>query len=158
MGTMKAQCSTTAAWTIGFSLLLVVGGACSPQLPSADITAERWAAAWIDALNSQRLEQFLPLLTPEAEYEDPLAFGPRSGPRLAYSLSAWLEHFPHLRFEIATVARHDETVMVEWRAFGVVIGRPVLGVFVIEPAGSRIRRVRGYFDPRPFIRFARNPR
>lgn len=158
MAAMTRRRSATVQRIAGLCLLLAAFGACSADAPAAQIAAERWAAAWIGALNSQRLEQLLPLLTPDAEYEDPLVFGPRSGPRLAYSLSAWLERFPHLRFEITTVARRDDTVMVEWRAFGVVIGRPVLGVFVIEPAGSKIRKVRGHFDPRPFIRFAQEPR
>jgi hypothetical protein len=109
----------------------------------------RWARAWIDSFNSHRLDQVLPLLAPDAAYEDPLSGGVRSGPSLVYWLVHTFQRFPDARYELERATGDQDSLAAEWRATGLRKGTdqtPLNGVFVIQLQGNAIASVRGYFS------------
>jgi hypothetical protein len=52
---------------------------CRAHPPAAH--PQRWAKAWIDAANSQRLEDWAALLGYTGTYQDPFTVVPLSGPK-----------------------------------------------------------------------------
>src|SRR5574337_2213603 len=55
-------------WILCFAVVLAC---CAHRAPPTG-HPRRWAEAWIDALNSQRLDHLRPLFAPNAVYTDPL--------------------------------------------------------------------------------------
>jgi predicted ester cyclase len=127
-----------------------LGGCKAPPLSPTE--AERWARAWIDSINSHRIEQLAPLLAVESSYEDSLTGRPLSRPEAVYSWTHAFKIFPSLRYEIERVlAAAGPTVIVEWKMTGAGVAtaeRPLKGVFFLEIETDKIARVRGYFDAR----------
>jgi hypothetical protein len=112
---------------------------------------QRWARAWLESLNSQRMEQVGPLFAPRGIYQDPLSSGPRWGAAIAYFwLSLW-HSYPNLRFEAVRVTADGDLLIIEWTATGfgaATAAQPLAGVFLIQLRDSAIASVRGYYDTR----------
>jgi hypothetical protein len=135
-----------ACWLIMVVTVLVTAG-CRTQ-PEIHYPV-RWARAWIDSLNSRRLQEIVPLLAPGATYEDPMSGGARSGPSLGFLLFRNVRRYPHAHYELERVTADKDRLAVEWKATGLSksTNRPPLsGVFVIQLQGDAIASVRGYFD------------
>jgi limonene-1,2-epoxide hydrolase len=127
------------------SVVVLCAGCTKPQPAHPD----RWARAWIDSLNSRRLQQVAALFTPDATYEDPLSGGERSGPTLAFLFAFAFYGFPNAHYELGRVTADKDRLAVEWKATGLSRVRnqpPVSGVFIIQLQGDAIASVRGYFD------------
>ncbi len=129
-----------------FGLLLLAIGCGSPRAPEQ---AERWAKAWLESLNSHRIQQVAPLLDPAATYQDPMTGKPLSGPPLAIFLATLWNQAPESRYELRSVNGNRGFLAVEWSATGLgqaTVKRPLEGVFLIHFNGDRIDSVRGYYD------------
>jgi len=129
-----------------FVLLTAYAGCRAQPEPSHPV---RWAKAWIYSLNSHNQEQVVPLLAPNATYEDPLSGGERSGPSLVYLLMHTFHRFPHAHYELGRVTADRDHLAVEWEATGLsktTNQTRLNGVFVIRLRGNAIASVRGYFD------------
>jgi hypothetical protein len=134
---------------IGALALLVETGCKTPPALDA-VQRVRWAQAWLDSLNSHRLEQVAPLLQPKGTYQDPLTSIPLTGPPLSfYFVNLW-NFNPKGRYELRRVTGDAEFVTVEWSAsdFGPTTEK-IEGIFLLHVRGDHIASVRGYFDPRP---------
>lgn len=129
-----------------FVLLAAYAGCRAQPEPSHPV---RWAKAWIDSLNSHSLEQVVPLLAPDATYEDPLSGGEIPRPFLIYLLLATFHRFPDAHYELGRVTAERDRLAVEWEATGLsktANQTHLKGVFVIRLQGNAIASVRGYFD------------
>jgi len=136
-----------AALAVGLAMAVLSAGGCHSAAPPAQV--ERWADAWIMALNSHQLAYFDPLFGPPGTYEDPVTKEPVSGARLGFYLSGQWRRFPKLRYEQGRVTGDRNTVVVEWLATGFTDdpqAKPVPGVFVLALQGEAITSVRAYFD------------
>lgn len=137
---------TLAAGAATCSLALLAGCA-QPQLDA--VQRQRWAIAWLGALNSQRWEQVGPLLAPQAVYTDPLASGVMSPLLMGMYLHSFWWSNPQLELTPRRVDGDASVVVVEWTASGVAGAPPdgLQGVFILEVSGHALTRVHGYFNP-----------
>ncbi len=110
--------------------------------------AQHRAAAWIEGLNSRRLDRLAALCVPDVSYEDPLSGGPRSGPALGYYLSVLWQRYPSAQYRVDRATGGDDWVIVEWKASGLSApaAGELAGVFILKLRDNAIASVRGYFD------------
>jgi SnoaL-like protein len=129
-------------------VLLVLSAVMSCHSAAPPAHPQRWAKAWINALNSQRLAQVTTLLGPAAIYSDPISGGPLSGAALISYLANQWRVFPQVRYELGQVTGDAESVAVEWTAtgFGALQAAPIDGVFVMQLRNGTVASVRGYYD------------
>jgi SnoaL-like protein len=130
----------------GLLLAVVWVTSCRSAPPPAH--PQRWAKAWINSLNSQRLVQVSPLLGDPGTYTDPGSGGPLSGEWLAYYFANQWRVYPQLHYELRQVTGDAETVAVEWQAtgFGAQHAAPIDGIFILQLRNGMIASVRGYYD------------
>jgi limonene-1,2-epoxide hydrolase len=135
------------AGAVALSVLLTACAGCRAQPePSHPM---RWAKAWINALNSHRLDQVLPLLAPDATYQDPLSRSVLMGRFLNFLLVVNFKQFPHSHYELKRVIADGDYFAAEWEATGLsktASQKHLNGVFIIRLQGNAIASVRGYFD------------
>jgi len=148
-GRQRADCLLIAA-AVGWTTMTLVSGCRQPAPPPHP---NRWAAAWVSALNSRSPEQVWPLMGEAATYEDPTLPRPLSGQPLIMALLTTWHRWPKLHYEIRRVTGDAQTVVVEWAVTGLrsIDAVPLQGVTLIELRGDRIERVRGYFNSLPFM-------
>ncbi len=117
-----------------FLSALVIGCALSPGCTSRPLDAverERWARAWIGAINSRSVEQVEPLLRSAAGYTSPLA--PRVlGPNAAVGhIAGFWRRFPQGRVELKAVHGNRHDIVVEWLAYPQGQGEAIPGATVL---------------------------
>ncbi len=131
---------------ICIGLLCMAIGCGSPHPPEQPA---RWANAWIESLNSHRIQQVTPLLDPAATYQDPLTGKPLSGQAITFFFVSLWNATPASHYEVRRVSGNSEFLAVEWSATDVGGGtatKPLEGVFLIHFNGERIASVRGYYN------------
>jgi SnoaL-like domain len=131
---------------VALLLLSMTIGCTSPREPEQ---AQRWAAAWVESLNSHRLQQVAPLLDPTATYQDPLTGKPLSGQGLDIFLTMLWNGSPESRYEVRSVNGTRDFLAVEWSATSLGALRvkgPIQGVFLMRFNDDHITSVRGYYD------------
>ncbi|MGD0949677.1 MAG: nuclear transport factor 2 family protein [Candidatus Binatia bacterium] len=126
--------------------ILVLLCACTRQSPPTH--PERWARAWISAMNSRSVEQVVGLFGKGGTYEAPGTNGPISDGQLAWFLNAIWQVSTSLIFVPERVTAEGDRIRVEWhvrneRKDGQVV--TFKGVTEIEVEGSHIRRARTFF-------------
>ena len=127
-------------------LLVMTIGCRSPHAPE---DAERWARAWVESLNSHRIQQVAPLLDAAATYQDPVTGRPLSGPPLTMFLVGGWNLAPESHYEVRSVNGNREFLAVEFSATGLgeaTARGPLQGVFLIHFNADHIRSVRVYYD------------
>jgi hypothetical protein len=132
------------------NLLLVVGVLGSMlgcQTPTAPAHPQRWAKAWINALNSHRGEQTSPLLRARGTYEDPESGGALSGLWLGLYLTYRWHQYPEMHFKLRQVTGDARIVVAEWSATGFSrTAGSIEGAFVLRVQDDHIDSVRGYYN------------
>ena len=109
-----------------------------------DAQRERWAHAWIEALNRREWVSLGPLLAPGVSYSDSLAPGRLSAHWTAIHLATLWRRYPDIEFRRLGVGGEDGALIVEFSADGLRPG-PVRGVFFLEIGCDKVIAVRGSF-------------
>ena len=137
----------------GCGLALIMLGTASCRSPTPPAHPMRWARAWINSVNSQRVEQLLPLLGTTGTFEDSLSGQPLAGELVAYYFTTWWQAFPRLHFTLQRVTGDAQVVAIEWEAsgFGDAKAPPIEGVFVLQLRDDAIGSVRGYYNAGPVL-------
>jgi len=125
---------------------LLAQPACQSAPPPAH--PQRWAKAWINALNSHRGEQAFPLLRDTGTYEDPVIVKPISGVPLRILLTARWRQYPKMHYVLGHVSGDAQTVVAEWTAAGLSRepSDTLAGVFVLRVRDDTLTSVRAYYN------------
>ncbi len=145
---MNRSCFWLLAITSSFTMALLGCGERANRTPSR-VEAERWAAAWIGALNSRSLEQVNGLLPPEARYWSTMLVAPIGSSEVPRHVQTFWRLFPRGRVERRAVHRGPGHVIVEWRAWPDASEQEKVwnGVTVLTFGHKGLREVKTFFDP-----------
>jgi len=143
-----SRCQLHRCPAIALALVLALASCGRP----GQTQPQRWAAAWVEAMNSKSLSHFDPIL--HGSYEDPLTNGPLIGPPLAMYLVELWQAYPQAAYRLQRTVGNARTLVIEWVATGMgpsTPQHPLSGVFVLDLSADAIIRVRAYFDARGLL-------
>jgi len=140
-----------ATWrqVIAAATLVCVFTSCARTSP--EDAAGRWAATWVGALNSRRIESIVSIMDTHATLNDPTLKGPIAVALLPGFWSNMWRLFPDLTFRAQRVVAEGERVAIEWHATGTGgNGKPLNfdGVYVLEVHDGHIT-----YDSRVYLPF-----
>jgi len=149
----------------GCALLLAAGvailGGLQCRTSALDALArDRWARAWIGALNSRSTDQVEPLLESVAGYTSSLTGRPLPPRAALHHIVALWRRFPHGRIETTAVSGNEHEVVIEWLAYPTGKGGddPLPGITVLTISGNRIRWVESHYNAAALLRYFFPPR
>ncbi|MBI3785934.1 MAG: nuclear transport factor 2 family protein [Deltaproteobacteria bacterium] len=113
-----------------------------------DVQRQRWAIAWIGALNSHQWAQVDPLLSDSARIDDPLVAWTLDRRAAGFYLNALWLSFPQLHYSSLGVVGEGAVVVLEWVATGIAGIPPsgLRGVSVLVVTDGTIGAVTSYFN------------